>query len=732
MNRLVVILLTLLAPLVAWSEENVDAARQLAIRLMGEKLARQIDFREVDADRDFFCLRGDGDRIVIEGNTSSSMAVGLGHYLKYCCHVSVPWDSAERLALPSSLPRVERPVRREALVENRFFLNYCTFGYTMVWWQWKDWERFIDWMAINGVNMPLAITGQESVWYRVWTQLGLTDEEVRSYFTGPAHLPWHRMINLDRWQGPLPMSWLEHQERLQRRIVERERQLGMRPVLPAFAGHVPEAIKRVFPEADVSRVSSWGGFKDEYRSFFLNPMDSLFFRIQTLFLQEQTRLYGTDHVYGVDPFNEVAPPSWEPSFLARAGQTIYSSLADNDPQALWVQMTWLFYIDSSHWTFPRISAYLGSVPRGRLLLLDYFAENTEVWRLTERYCGHRFVWCYLGNFGGNTMLAGNMAESGRRIAATLSEADNLSGIGSTLEGMDCNPVMYEYVLDKAWSRVMTDDEWIDAWADHRLGKSNPHNRRAWHLLVDSVYTRPAALGQAPLVNSRPSLRGYGNWTTNPAYYYNNKVLYDVWKEMLAAAKANKRVTNAHAFDLVNMGRQYLSNRFKDLRDSIAVAYERRDITYATETGMKMETLLSQLDSLLTLHPYFSFQRWISGASSMGEDAADSIYYRRNAKTLLTTWGETPQSLNDYASRTWAGLVSHYYQPRWHELICELLMDIKLGAAFDQRLLNNALYGLEQRFVYDDKETYTPPRPVSKPLDFITRLQATWRPIPKDK
>ena len=49
--------------------------------------------------------------------------------------------------------------------------------------------------------MPLAITGQESVWYRVWTKLGLTDEEIRNYFTDYAHLPWHRMSNLDYWQG---------------------------------------------------------------------------------------------------------------------------------------------------------------------------------------------------------------------------------------------------------------------------------------------------------------------------------------------------------------------------------------------------------------------------------------------------------------------------------------------------------------------------------------------------
>ena len=702
---------------------SAEAAHSLAVRLLGDKLAGQIVFRQTDSDGEVFELRSEKGKVVIEGSSASSLAVGLGHYLKYCCHINVSWDAGEKIALPKTLPPVDKAVRREARVGSRFFLNYCTFGYSMVWWQWGDWERFIDWMALNGINLPLAITGQESVWYRVWTQLGLSDEEVRGYFTGPAHLPWHRMINLDHWQGPLPAGWLEHQERLQKRIVARERELGMRPVLPAFAGHVPEALKRIFPEAKISRMSSWGGFRDEYRSFFLDPMDSLFAKIQTLFLQEQTRLYGTDHVYGVDPFNEVDPPSWEPQFLAEAGKTIYETLAANDPDAVWVQMTWLFYIDKSHWTKPRIEAYLGSVPKGRLLLLDYFAENTEVWRQTENYFGQPFVWCYLGNFGGNTMLAGNMAETGRRIE----EAKTASGIGSTLEAFDCNPVMYEYVLDKAWTPVMTDREWVDAWADRRLGRPNSQNREAWQLLTDSVYTRSAALGQAPLVNARPALSGHGNWTTNPAYHYNNKVLYDAWKKMTKAARDNKRVTNAMAFDLVNVGRQYMSNHFSTLRDELAEAYSQRDIVAATDAGLKMERLLSQLDSLLSVHPYFSLQRWMDKASSFGTDAADSTYYRRNAKTLLTTWGETPQSLNDYASRTWAGLVSHYYHPRWHELICEVLMAVKLKGEVDWKLFNKSMWRLEQDFVDGDETVFTRRKLVSDPLDFILRMQDEWKP-----
>ena len=112
----------------------------------------------------------------------------------------------------------------------------------MLWWQWEDWERFIDWMALNGINMPLAITGQEYIWQKVWKQFGMTDEQIRAFFTGPAHLPWHRMGNIDGWLGPLPQSFIDHQFELQKKILERERSFGMTPVLPAFAGHTPKAI----------------------------------------------------------------------------------------------------------------------------------------------------------------------------------------------------------------------------------------------------------------------------------------------------------------------------------------------------------------------------------------------------------------------------------------------------------------------------------------------------------
>jgi len=36
------------------------------------------------------------------------------------------------------------------------FLKLVTFSYTTVWWGWEEWEYMLDWMALHGINLPLA------------------------------------------------------------------------------------------------------------------------------------------------------------------------------------------------------------------------------------------------------------------------------------------------------------------------------------------------------------------------------------------------------------------------------------------------------------------------------------------------------------------------------------------------------------------------------------------------
>lgn len=37
----------------------------------------------------------------------------------------------------------------------------------MAFWNWDRWEQEIDWMALRGINLPLAFVGQEAIFQRV-------------------------------------------------------------------------------------------------------------------------------------------------------------------------------------------------------------------------------------------------------------------------------------------------------------------------------------------------------------------------------------------------------------------------------------------------------------------------------------------------------------------------------------------------------------------------------------
>ncbi len=673
-------LITVFNPACSESDPDVVAARDLSRRVV-PSISDRLEFVKVipTDSLDSFTLRQDGDNIVIEGNNAGSMAMGLNYYLRNYCLTEVSWYADDPVQLPDTLPVVDESVTVSAAVPERFFLNYCTSGYSMPWWQWRDWERFIDWMAMNGINLPLATTGQEAIWYNVWKKMGLTDEEILGYFTGPAHLPWHRMCNLDGWQSPLPKGWLDDQADLQRRIVERERQLSMRPVLPGFAGHVPAALKRIYPGARTSTVSQWGGFPDEYRCTYLSPEDSLFMVIQREYLTEQTRLYGTDHVYGVDPFNEVDPPTWNPDSLAMMSGRIFESLTSVDPDAVWLQMAWILYADPVHWTPETARAYIQGVPQGRMILLDYYCESVEEWKLFDSFYGQPYIWCYLGNFGGNSFLASPIRDVDRRIDDVMSNGGgNLIGLGSTLEGIDVNPYMYEYVLDRAWNMPVKGDSAMMAVIDRRVGHVDASARRAWVTLLDSVFIEPALCGQGPLVNARPSLTGFSWWTTKPNVGYSNARLVEAWGDMLAVDGSDRYT---HAFDCVNLGRQALSNYFMALRDDFTKAYESRDLAEATGCASEMKELLADLTELLESSHGTRMSKWIADARAKGTTPEEKDYYERNARTIISIWGPS-QDLNDYANRQWAELNATYYAPRWNMFIDSVVSALSDNRTFD--------------------------------------------------
>ena len=652
-------------------------AGALAKRIMGPA-AQNIVFEQMESEQDIYELSQIGPKVLIRGNNANSMAVGLNRYLQEYCLTNVSWYDFNPVELPDVLPDVLTPVRAKAELKDRFFLNYCTFGYTMAWWKWEQWERFIDWMALNGVNMPLAITGQEAVWQKVWRKYGLTDEQIRAFFVGPAHLPWQRMCNVDRWQGPLPQGWIDGQAKLQKRILKRERALNMTPILPAFAGHIPAELAEVTPEPiDTFRVSYWGGFANQYRCTFLSPMDPIYARIQKDFLVEQTKMYGTDHIYGVDPFNEVDAPFWDPETLAKISSGIYESMTAVDPDAVWLQMGWLFWADQQHWTDENIKAYLTAVPQGRMIILDYFCDATMIWKRTESFYGQPFIWCYLGNFGGMTGIEGDYHQNAEWLAETKANAGpGFVGLGSTLEGFGVNEPVYEAVLQQAWDNAMPVDKYIDNVADRHLGHQDEAYRKYWHMHADKVSVTHSKTSSSSIICAHPNLEGFWHWTTLFNRGYDPADL----EEALKVLETVDGTSDYFKFDLVNARRQVIDNKALAVRDKFTQAYRKGDRAGMVAAADEFLGLCDQLTEVLKTRKEFSLCDWIRDARSWGNTPPEKDYYEMNARTLISVWGDSFH-LSDYANRDWDGLVETYYKVRWKMFFDAVLAAFDAGETF---------------------------------------------------
>ena len=133
--------------------KSIQPIEEMTERLLPENYSSFI-FEEVPSDSDFFELEQRGEKIAIKGNNGVSMARGLNYFLRNYCHKSVSWCGNNMSGIPEVLPSLDQKVRVSASFPYRYYLNYCTYSYSMAYWDWARWEKEIDWMALQGINMP--------------------------------------------------------------------------------------------------------------------------------------------------------------------------------------------------------------------------------------------------------------------------------------------------------------------------------------------------------------------------------------------------------------------------------------------------------------------------------------------------------------------------------------------------------------------------------------------------
>ena len=654
--------------------QAVTSAQAVIVRLLGARASEfKLQLMASEGGNDTIEVEGTNGKVIVRGTSPVALTRGVYHYLRQATHSEVTW-SGKHLVLPKRLPDYPK-TRVSSPYKLRLYYNVCAFGYTTAFWGWKEWERELDWMALHGINMPLAMAGQEAIWQKVWNSYGITNDELKEYFTGPAFLPWHRMGNINKHDGPLPQGWLYQNKELQKKILRRVRELGMEPVVPAFSGFVPPAFEKHHPEAKTLKLASWADFGKEYQTQLLSADSPLFDEIGKKFIGEYRKEYGQYHYYLSDSFNEMEVPVTETGRydeLAAYGKAVYKSIVAGDPNGVWVMQGWLFYNSSKFWDKASVQALLRDVPNDRMIIIDLADEFWHGWKVHDGFYGKLWIYSVIHNFGGNNPLNGALKFFGEDPAQALNAPNRgaLVGLGLSPEGVENNEVIYELLTDAGWSdKPIALDRWLEEYCAARYGDYPEAMKEAWQLLVKSVYTR--AHGNVRFgFQLRPSLTPKGEAQGGPGVAQS----CDLFLSCAGSLGSSQLYRN----DLVELVVQHAGSTVDSLLRK-AGAFHRASKFGLRDTMVERSLLLmGEIDRLLAARPDRRLERWIAYARAWGRSQAERDYYEADAKRQVTVWGGPV--LSEYAAKVWSGLIRDYYAERWRLYYKAL----KEGTSFDLR------------------------------------------------
>ena len=730
--------------------ENPDAIVALITRIGGAAIADKFKFildPSLNSKQEVFILGNEDGKILIKGTTISAITTGLGWYLNNVAKVNIAWNAlnettladnnsgkgleikegevdtsvegkqlskrrrkASRNAEPAEKPyfdftgiNLPLPSDEEVHVSDakyRYYLNTCTFGYSMTSWTWTRWQQEIDWMALHGINMPLQLVGMEEVWRKFLTmedangnrKYGYTDEEAKAFVAGPAFIAWWAMNNLEGWGGTATGSksgynnlpgaggvqddaWYARQKKLAKQIVDAQRALGMQPVLPGWSGMVPTNFASKSGYATRGNGGNWAG--DFVRPLLLNVSNANYAAIAADYYACLEEVMGESQYYSMDPFHEGGGDG-----TAEDYQALYAAMEAAKPNSQWVIQQWQWS------TTQKLS--LTNVPEGRLIVLDLFSDGSPAFDGYNGYAPQDAVFCAIPNFGGRSGLMGRLQNVTDNYFKFKGKYASIKGIGTAPEAIEQTPVTYDLIYQLPWMNGVKPDvaAWVDNYAEARYGQDNKVIKEAWSLLRQGPLNYGADGIQGPVEDvwaARPNLdankaSSWGKTLADAGGTYTparRQMLIDAVYKLIdqedeLALEDGSIYKSNYNYDLVEFGGGVMADYAYDLLLGIRAAKNAEGTNGATYKARRdaFLQLILDMDAFRGTNLNFRLGKWTQEArAAAGEvegatTATPDWYEYNNARTILSTWSSPGTNLNDYSYRSWQGLLKDYYYKRW--------------------------------------------------------------------
>lgn len=276
-----------------------------------------------------------------------------------------------------------------------------------------------------------------------------------------------------------------------------------------------------------------------------------------------------------------------------------------------------------------------------MIILDLSADEFPIWPKVAAN-NKSFIWCNLHNYGGSRALYGNLSALAiEPLNAQKASPNYFLGTGLTMEAIDQNPVVYEFMTEVGVSDVQLEPHtFVETYAIRRYGIRSEQAIAAWLLLLDNAYSgvENCTSYGGPHCNRRSII------TLKPTLYMTQSIdiestpLVKVWSLL----QDSSGLTDAWRYDLVDVGRQVMSNLFLDVYFLWINAYEHKAAHSFNILSATMQKLISDWDTLLATHESYLFGRFTAAARGWATNDEESALYEFNARNQVTLWGPDGQ------------------------------------------------------------------------------------------
>lgn len=638
---------------IIFCEDKMEHILALVNRIT-PKIADKFKFEVIDDDNghDVCEFYGEDGKIVIRGNNNVALAHAYGNYIEQYCNTYITHCGSDMIDV-SLAPLPREHFKKTILHNKRVYLDYITSSNSTWMWNWKRWEKEIDFMAMQGINMALNIVGNDAILYNTLVRIGLSERSAAYFVSGPAFYAWQITGKIDMYIPRNDFTSYDEQLTLAKKIFNRMNELDISPILSSFNGQISKKIIKLFGKVKNYKNEQWADFPTTYKTDIL---DNCFKKIFSEYMFFQEENIGKADYYMCNYLCNFNAKTGKPKYMRSIGSE-FDRLMN-------------FCVDSDHpcVVFPSDGYnrfFLEGISKCDKLVLDLDGSQHDV---TNFFDGND---CVIGNSHNNSShisLRGDVHKLVKNEYLKIyKEHDNVKGVGFFPELLEQNPFYHELMFKiMTCSGKQNLSDFIKDYSVGRYGEENENIIEAYNILIRTCYSEKNSetdIGSAMCARPAPMLRHTAPYDKIEVAY-DNKELFECIRLLLNS----KNKTHNMLYTLVFVVRQALDNYAYEIYKTIMDSYLSRDKQTFDENSRKFLDVFYDLDELLRsleeTNSYAIFQKLKSGCKNDQDEISTTLNYLASH----TIWGPLTLDCQRYDC-CWIVLsdfIVEYYASRWEK------------------------------------------------------------------